>query len=141
MASTTKILLITIGLCLATACQSSIERVKGALSTAPEWYTSKRNEIAGEGYPDLICRANEFETILVLQPNPIFEKTLLDIQYELLKKFASLIEEDRSDDSLVRAKKVLSALQEDIESTSIWTQDELDEITKLLDSLPAPSEL
>ena len=139
MVSTTKILLITTGLCLAFACQSSIERVRGALSAAPDWYTDKRDEIAGEGYPPLICRAREVETIASFQQELIFEEDLLDQRIDFLQKFSSLIEQESSDNGLGYARKMLSSLTDEKADSTIWTQDELDDLTALLKSLPDPS--
>ncbi len=139
MASIYKILLITTGLCLACSCQSSIERVRGALTSAPDWYTSKRDEIAGEGYPALICRANEIETIASFQQESIFEEALLEKRISFLTKFSSLIDETDNHNKLVQARSLLSSLQNELEESRIWTQDELNDLTELLDSLPDPS--
>ena len=36
-----------------TACANSFEKVRNAAANAPEWYGDAREEIIGEGYPDL----------------------------------------------------------------------------------------
>lgn len=139
MVSAIKILLVTTGLCLAFACQSSFERVRGALSAAPDWYTDKRDEIAGEGYPLLICRAREVETIASFQQELLFEEALLDQRIDFLQHFSSLIERERADNGLAKARQLLSSLAEEKANTNIWTQHELEELTALLNSLPDPS--
>lgn len=139
MASTFRIILIATGLCLAYSCQSSIERVRGALTSAPDWYTNKRDEIAGEGYPALICRANELETFASFQQESIFEEALLEKRIGFLEKFSELIKETDHNNKLVEAKTLLTSLENQPEESIIWTEDELNDLTELLDSLPDPS--
>lgn len=38
---------------LLSGCTGSVNRVKGLISEAPDWYEQRRVEIRGEGYPDV----------------------------------------------------------------------------------------
>ena len=50
----TAIPLIGVSCLLLTACSGSFSKVSNAVSQAPEWYGERRQEIRGEGYPEVI---------------------------------------------------------------------------------------
>jgi len=49
----TAILLCGVPLLLASGCTSSFSKARAAINEAPEWYTERRVEIRGEGYPKI----------------------------------------------------------------------------------------
>lgn len=50
----TTIPLIGVSCLLLVGCTSSFAKVRGAVNQAPDWYETRRVEIRGEGYPELV---------------------------------------------------------------------------------------
>lgn len=50
----TVIPLIGVSCLLFAGCTGSFEKVRGAVNAAPDWYDERRQEIRGEGYPEVI---------------------------------------------------------------------------------------
>ena len=138
MDSFCRTLLFTTSLCLTFACQSSIDRVRNALTSAPDWYTNKQSEIVGEGYPDLICRADVIESLTAFEQELEFDKDLFDKRVKVLAIFAKKIDTTRSDGTINRARELLHVVENN-NQTSVWSTEELDRLKDLLESLPEPS--
>lgn len=138
MDSFCRTLLFTTSLCITVACQSSIDRVRNALTSAPDWYTNKQSEIVGEGYPDLICRADVIESLTAFEQELEFDKDLFDKRVKVLAIFAKKIDTKSSDGAIDRAKELLNFVENN-NQTSVWSTEELNRLKDLLESLPEPS--
>lgn len=60
----TSILVTGVFCCLVASCATSVDRVRNAAESVPDWYDDARTEIRGEGYPELasVPRLEKSET-------------------------------------------------------------------------------